>query len=386
MSNIENTGFETRAIHAGQEPDEGTGAVVPPISLSTTFRQHAPGDLIGPYDYARAGNPTRTSVEVQIASLEGGRHGHAFASGQSAQDAILRLLPANAHMLIPHDAYGGTFRLINAIHTPGGLQFDPVHYNDAGAVEALWRNNTKMIWIESPSNPNLAVIDIQRIADYAHERGALVVVDNTFASPYLQLPFEFSADIVVHSGTKYLSGHSDVTAGIVVVNDDDLAERLAFFQKAIGAVLSPFDSYLLSRGVKTLAVRMERHCDNAEAVAAFLAQHPAVEHVLYPGLPTHEHHEIAAKQMKRFGGMVSFTMHAGQAASIDVVKRTKIFTLAESLGAVESLIEHPGLMTHASTAGSPLEVDDSLIRLSVGIESIGDLLDDLESALDAAGN
>jgi cystathionine gamma-synthase len=284
-------------------------------------------------------------------------------------------------MLIPHDAYGGTFRLINAIHTPMGLQFDSVHYNDADAVDKLWRDNTKMVWIESPSNPNLAIIDIKRIADYAHERGALVVVDNTFATPYLQRPFEFGADIIVHSGTKYLSGHSDVTAGIVVVNDQELTERMEFFQKAIGAVLSPFDSYLLTRGVKTLAVRMERHCDNAEKVAAFLDQHPAVKTVLYPGLTTHEHHEIAIKQMRRFGGMVSFTMHAGQEASVNVVKSTSIFTLAESLGAVESLIEHPGLMTHASTTGSALEVDASLIRLSVGIESIDDLLTDLHSAL-----
>jgi cystathionine gamma-synthase len=381
MKKYQATGFETRAIHAGQEPDGRTGAVVPPISMSTTFKQHAPGDMIGPYDYARAGNPTRTSVEVQIASLEGGKHGHAFASGQAAQDAILRLLSPGAHMLIPHDAYGGTFRLINTIHRPVGIEFDPVHYNDADAVERLWRNTTKMIWIESPSNPNLAVIDIKRIADYAHERGALVVVDNTFATPYLQLPLDLGADIVVHSATKYLSGHSDVTAGVVVVDDDELAERLAFFQKAIGAVLSPFDSYLLTRGVKTLAVRMDRHCDNAEAIASFLAEHPAVKNVLYPGLPNHDHHDIAAKQMKRFGGMISFTMHAGQAASIEVVKNTKIFTLAESLGAVESLIEHPGLMTHASTAGSALEVDSSLIRLSVGIESVGDLLDDLEFAL-----
>lgn len=384
MNDIETSGFETRAIHAGQEPDGLTGAVVPSLSLSTTFKQHAPGEFIGEYDYARAGNPTRTSVEVQIASLEGGRHGHAFASGQSAQDAILRLLPAGAHMLIPHDAYGGTFRLINSIHAPTGLQFDPVHYNDAAAVENLWRDNTKMIWIESPSNPNLAVIDIKRITDHAHERGALVVVDNTFATPYLQLPLDLGADIVIHSGTKYLSGHSDVTAGVVVVNDDELAERLHFFQKAIGAVLSPFDSYMLTRGVKTLAVRMERHCDNAEAIAAFLDQHSAVKQVLYPGLPTHEHHEVAAKQMKRFGGMVSFTMHAGLAASVAVVKNTKIFTLAESLGAVESLIEHPGLMTHAGTAGSALEVDNSLIRLSVGIESVEDLLADLQKALESA--
>jgi len=375
------SGFETRAIHAGQQPDALTGAVVPPISLSTTFRQHAPGDLVGLYDYARAGNPTRTSVEVQVASLEGGQSGHAFALGQAAQDAVLRLLTNDAHLLIPHDAYGGTFRLINAIHSPTGLQFDPVHYNDAEAVAALWRDNTKMVWIESPSNPNLAVIDIKRIADYAHQRGALVVVDNTFATPYLQQPFELGADIVVHSGTKYLSGHSDVTAGIVVVNDAQLAEKMEFFQKAIGAVLSPFDSYLLTRGIKTLAVRMERHCDNAEKIAEFLSHHAAVKTVLYPGLATHEHHDVAARQMRRFGGMVSFTMHAGQEASLNVVKNTSVFTLAESLGAVESLIEHPGLMTHASTAGSPLEVDPSLVRLSVGIETVDDLLSDLESAL-----
>jgi cystathionine gamma-synthase len=379
------SGFETRAIHAGQEPDPATGAVVPSISMSTTFKQNAPGDFIGVDDYARASNPSRRSVETLLASLENGRSGHAFASGQAAQDAVLRLLPRDSHMLIPHDAYGGTFRLINVIHGPMGLRFDPVHYNDADAVEKLWRDNTKMIWIESPSNPNLSVIDIQRVADFAHERGALVVVDNTFATPYLQQPFDLGADIIIHSATKYLSGHSDVTAGAVVVNDEEMGDQLNFFQKSVGAVLSPFDSYLLTRGIKTLPVRMDRHCDNAEKIAAFLAQHKAVKSVMYPGLETHDGYEFAAKQMRRFGGMVSFTMHS-QAASVEVVKNTKIFTLAESLGAVESLIEHPGLMTHASTAGSALEVDASLVRLSVGIETVDDLIADLSQALDNAGN
>lgn len=378
------SGFETRAIHAGQNPDGLTGAVIPALSLATTFKQHSPGEFIGEYDYARAGNPTRTNLEVLIACLEGGKHGHAFASGQSAQDAVLRLLPVGSHILIPHDAYGGTFRLVDKFHAPVGLKYDSVNYNDLDAVSAKWTNNTKLIWIESPSNPTLSVIDIRRIADFAHERGALVAVDNTFATPYLQQPFALGADIVVHSATKYLSGHSDVTAGALVVNDEELAERLYFIQKSVGAVLSPFDSYMVTRGIKTLAVRMERHCDNAEAIAAFLAQHTAVKTVFYPGLTTHDHHEIAAKQMTRFGGMVSFIVKAGQAASLEVVKNTSIFALAESLGAVESLIEHPGLMTHASVAGSALEVDPALIRLSVGIESLGDLLTDLDGALQKA--
>lgn len=375
------SGFETRAVHIGQEADPTTGAVVPSLSLSTTFKQHAPGDFVGPYDYARAGNPTRTNVELVVASLEDGRHGHAFSSGLAAEDAVLRLLKPGEHILTPHDAYGGTYRLINSIHREAGLQFDSVNFNDMDALERLWRDNTRMVWIETPSNPTLSVVDIERTADYAHERGALVVVDNTFATPYLQQPLSLGADIIVHSATKYLSGHSDVTAGILVVNDDELAERLTFFQKAIGAVLSPFDSYLLQRGIKTLAVRMDRHSDNAEAIAAYLSEHSAVDEVLYPGLVSHAHHEVAAKQMRRFGGMVSFTAKAGVDASLEIVKRTQVFTLAESLGAVESLIEHPGLMTHASVAGSVLEVDPTLIRLSVGIESIDDLIGDLEHAL-----
>lgn len=373
--------FETRAIHVGQDADPVTGAVVPPVSLSTTFKQNGPGDLIGPYDYARAGNPTRTQVETVIASLEGGSHGHAFASGLAAEDAVLRLLSPGDHLLIPHDAYGGTFRLIDQVFAPLGIAYDPVNFNDLDAVKSLWRDATRMIWIETPSNPTLTVIDVAAAAKLAHERGGLVVVDNTFATPYLQRPLALGADVVVHSATKYLSGHSDVTAGVLVTNSDELSNRFGFFQKAIGAVLPPFDSYLLHRGVKTLAVRMDRHCANALAVAEMLEAHPAVSRVLYPGLPSYENYELATRQMRAFGGMVSFVAAGGAEASYEIVKRTKLFTLAESLGAVESLIEHPGLMTHASTAGSALEVYPALIRLSIGIEEVGDLLADLEQAL-----
>jgi cystathionine gamma-synthase len=294
---------------------------------------------------------------------------------------VLRLVKPGDDILIPHDAYGGTYRLINSIHAEAGLQFDSVNFADLDAVEKLWRDNTRLAWIETPSNPTLSIVDIERVASLVHGKGALVVVDNTFATPYLQQPLALGADIVVHSATKYLSGHSDVTAGILVTDDDELSERFAFMQKSIGAVLSPFDSYLLQRGIKTLAVRMDRHVVNARAVAEFLEGHPAVAKVLYPGLSSHENHEVAARQMTGFGGMVSFTSKGGLEASLQVVKRTEVFTLAESLGAVESLIEHPGLMTHASVAGSALEVDASLIRLSVGIETIDDLIGDLAQAL-----
>lgn len=377
------SGFETRAIHDGQTCDATFGAVVPPISLSTTFAQRGPGELIGEFDYARAGNPTRASVETVLASLEEGAFGHAFSSGLAAEDAVLRLLSPGDHLLIPHDAYGGTYRLVNAIHAPAGLQFDSVDFRDLVAVERAWRSNTRMVWIETPSNPTLSIIDIALVAQLAHRHGALVVVDNTFATPYLQRPLSLGADIVVHSATKYLSGHSDVTAGAVVVNDGEIAERLYLFQKAIGAVLSPFDSYLLHRGVKSLAVRMDRHCENARRVAEFLETRSAIARVFYPGLESHVGHEIAVRQMNDFGGMVSFTCVGGKAAAVELVKRTSVFTLAESLGAVESLIEHPGLMTHASVAGSALEVDDSLVRISVGLESLDDLIEDLRSALRA---
>ncbi len=374
-------GFSTRAIHAGQSHDPTTGAVIPALSLSTTFTQREPGTYTGLYDYARAGNPTRTSVEIQIASLENAKYGHAFASGLSAEDAVLRLLSPGDHLLFPHDAYGGTFRLVNSIHAPTGLRFDAVNLNDLDAVTAAWRPETKMVWIETPTNPTLSLVDIQRVAQFASERGGCVVVDNTFATPYLQQPLAFGAHIVVHSATKYLAGHSDVTAGIVVTNDEEISERIGFFQKAVGAVLGPFDAYLLSRGVKTLAVRMRHHCENAQQLAEHLQSNPRVARVLYPGLPSHPDHDVARRQMSLFGGMISIELVGGLDAARKLTTCTSVFALAESLGAVESLIEHPGLMTHASVAGSALEVSPSLVRLSVGIEDVADLMEDLDQAL-----
>jgi cystathionine gamma-synthase len=376
------SGFETRAIHVGQEPDASTGAVIPPLYLSTTFAQPTVGELPAGYDYGRSGTPSRASVEHTISSLENAEHGYVFASGLAAEDTILRIIGATDHVIIPADAYGGTFRLIDKVHTPHGLSYTPVDLNDLDAVARAWQPNTRMVWIESPTNPSLTIVDIQPLARFAKERGALVVVDNTFATPYLQTPLDLGADIVVHSATKYLSGHSDVVAGFVATNDDQIAERLYFLQKAVGAVLAPFDCYLLQRGVKTLAVRMDRHCDNAQSIAQLLRHHPAVSTVYYPGLPSHPNHETASRQMRNYGGMVSFSVHGGEEAALRVVESTQIFSLAESLGAVESLIEHPGRMTHASAAGSPLEVDPSLVRLSIGIENIDDLSADLSRALD----
>jgi cystathionine gamma-synthase len=375
-------GFETRAIHAGQDPDPVTGAVVPPITLATTFAQRevgAPTD----YEYARTGNPTRRALEVCVASLESARHGLAFASGMAAEDALMRLLEPGDHVVIPDDAYGGTYRLVSRVFGPMGIEWSAADLTDPSALEAAWRDTTKLVWVESPTNPRLTIVDIAATADVAHSRDAWVVVDNTFATPYLQRPMELGADIVVHSATKYLGGHSDVVGGLVALDDDALAERLAFVQNAVGAVPSPFDCYLVLRGVKTLAVRMDRHCANARAICALLAEHPAVGRVLYPGLPTHPGYDIARKQMTDFGGMVSFIAAGGEEAALTIVARTRLFTLAESLGAVESLIEHPARMTHASAADSPLAVDPALVRLSVGLESVDDLIDDLRTALDA---
>ncbi len=371
--------FATRAIHAGQEPEPVTGAVVAPISLSTTFAQEGVGGHKG-FEYSRSGNPTRTALEVQVASLEDAAHGLAFASGLAAEDNILRLLRPGQRILLGNDAYGGTFRLISKVWSPLGFPWTAVDLTDVDAID--WPDDVGMVWLETPTNPLLTCVDIEAIADIAHARGALVVVDNTFATPYLQQPLALGADIVVHSATKYLGGHSDVVGGFVAVNDDELAERLRFTQNAAGAVPAPFDCYLVLRGVKTLAVRMERHCHNARAVVDLLVGHPAVKRVLYPQLPDHPGHAAAAKQMRDFGGMVSFTLAAGRAAAMTVADSTEIFTLAESLGAVESLIEHPGAMTHASAAGSPLEVPDNLVRLSVGIEDADDLVTDLRLALD----
>jgi cystathionine gamma-synthase len=357
-------GFETRAIHAGQSPDPATGAVVPPIVLSSTFAQEEVGVHQG-YEYSRSGNPTRNALEACVASLEGAAHGLAFSSGLAAEDAVMRLLEPGDHVLLHTEVYGGTYRLVSKMHT--SLSF---------SLGSDWTPSTRMVWIETPSNPRLDVVDVAAVAALAHERGALCVVDNTLATPYLQTPLALGADVVVHSSTKYLGGHSDVVGGFAATSDDGIAEQLRFLQNAAGGVPGPFDCYLVLRGVKTLAVRMDRHCANAAAVVAMLRSHPAVEEVFYP-----DRSEIAARQMRGFGGMVSFTVRGGEAVARAVASRTKVFTLAESLGAVESLIEHPAAMTHASVEGSPLAVDPALIRLSVGIESVDDLVADLETAL-----
>jgi cystathionine gamma-synthase len=374
-------GFATRAIHAGQDPEPTTGAVVTPISLSTTFAQDGVGGHKG-FEYSRSGNPTRAALEAQVASLEEATHGLAFASGLAAEDNVLRLLRPGQRILLGNDAYGGTFRLISKVWEPLGFPWTAVDLTDVDALRADWPDDVGMVWLETPTNPLLTCFDIETIAELAASRGALTVVDNTFATPYLQQPLALGADVVVHSATKYLGGHSDVIGGFVAVRDDDLAEGLRFTQNAAGAVPAPFDCYLVLRGVKTLALRMERHCENARAVVDLLAGHPAVERVLYPQLPDHPGHAAAAKQMRDFGGMVSFTLDAGPEAAMTVAASTEVFTLAESLGAVESLIEHPGAMTHASAAGSPLEVPDNLVRLSVGIEDASDLVADLEQALE----
>jgi cystathionine gamma-synthase len=377
-------GFETRAIHAGQDPDEATGAVVTPISLATTFAQESVGVHHG-YEYSRSGNPTRTALEQCLASLEGARHGLAFASGLAAEDTVLRALAIGGRVLLGNDAYGGTYRLIANVWGPLGVAWQAVDLTDLDALAAAWPDDTGLVWLESPTNPLLTCIDIEAVCALAHDRGARVVVDNTFATPYLQQPLALGADVVVHSATKYLGGHSDVVGGFLAVDDDVLAERLRYLQNAAGAVPAPFDCYLVLRGVKTLAVRMDRHCTNARAVVDVLVRHQAVERVFYPQLPDHPGHAAAAKQMADFGGMVSFTVRGGAEAAKRVAAATRVFTLAESLGAVESLIEHPAAMTHASATGSPLEVPDNLLRLSVGIESATDLVADLLDVLDRAG-
>ena len=376
-------GFETRAVHSGQSPDPGSGAVVTPITLSTTFVQDGVGNHRG-FEYSRSGNPTRAALETCVAALEGAAHGLAFASGLAAEDNVLRLLSRGDRVLLGNDAYGGTFRLISKVWGPLGVSWSAVDLTDVDALAADWPADTRMVWLETPTNPLLTCIDIARVAELAHSHGAWVVVDNTFATPFLQQPMSLGADIVVHSATKYLGGHSDVVGGFLALDDDELAGRIRFTQNAAGAVPAPFDCYLLLRGVKTLGVRMERHCSNARAIVELLLGHPAVERVLYPQLPDHPGHAAAAAQMRDFGGMVSFTLRGGEPAALEVVRHTTLFALAESLGAVESLIEHPGRMTHASAAGSPLQVPDSLVRLSVGIETASDLVADLEQALDHA--
>jgi cystathionine gamma-synthase len=376
-------GFETLAIHAGQEPDPQTGAVVPPIYQVSTYKQDGVGGLRDGYEYSRSANPTRHALEECLAALEGGRHALAFASGMAAEDCLLRAVCAPGDdVVIPDDAYGGTFRLMARVFADWGVSHRPVPVSDVAAVRgALAERPARVLWAETPTNPLLAIADIAALADVAHQAGALLVVDNTFASPYLQQPLALGADAVVHSTTKYLGGHSDVIGGAVVVADPALGERLAFLQNATGAVAGPFDAWLTLRGVRTLAIRMDQHCRNAARVADMLASHPAVTHVYYPGLPSHPGHEVAAKQMRGFGGMVSFQVRGGAEAAVAACGRTRLFTLGESLGGVESLVEHPGRMTHASAAGSPLEVPDDLVRLSVGIETGEDLLEDLRQAL-----
>jgi len=376
------SGFETLAIHAGQEPDPTTGAVVPPIYQVSTFKQDGIGGLRGGYEYSRSANPTRTALEECLAALEGGRRGLAFASGLAAEDCLLRTVcgPGD-HVVIPADAYGGTYRLFATVLERWGVHATPVRQDDPAAVRAALTGPTRVVWCETPTNPLLGVADIARLAEMAHDAGALLVVDNTFASPYLQQPLALGADVVVHSTTKYLGGHSDVVGGALVVGDGELADRLAYHQNALGGIAGPFDAWLVLRGLKTLAVRMDRHCASAARVVELLAAHPKVLDVRYPGLPTHPGHQVAAKQMRGFGGMVSFRVAGGEPAAVAVCERTRLFTLGESLGGVESLIEHPARMTHASAAGSPLAVPADLVRLSVGLESVADLLADLAAAL-----
>ena len=376
------TGFATRAIHAGQHPDPHTGSVIVPIHATSTFAQDGVGGLREGYEYARTANPTRTALETCLAALEGARHGRAFASGMAASDVLLRATcrPGD-HVVIPDDAYGGTFRLIDKVFRHWGIEHTAVGQFDLDAVRAAMRPTTRLVWCETPTNPLLTIADIAALAGIAHEAGARLVVDNTFATPYLQTPLGLGADVVLHSTTKYLGGHSDVIGGALITDDAELDEQVAFLQNGAGAVPGPFDAWLTLRGIKTLAVRMERHCDNAERIVAALQAHPAITGVRYPGLGTHPGHEVAAKQMRRFGGMVSFTVRGGAAVALAVCARTRVFTLAESLGGVESLIEHPGRMTHVSTTGTQLEVPAELLRLSVGIEDAEDLIDDVLAAL-----
>jgi len=374
--------FETRAIHAGQEPDPATGAVTTPIYQTSTFAQEAVGVHKG-YDYARVANPTRTALEECLASLESAASGHAFSSGLGATTTIMHLVDPGQRVVCVNDVYGGTYRMFSQVYEPKGYRFTyltPPELSDAEALAEKLGDDVALVWIETPTNPLLNVVDIRSVVDAAHAAGAKVVVDNTFATPYLQRPLELGADVVVHSTTKYIGGHSDVVGGFAATSDPAVAERLRFLQKSLGAIPGAFDAWLVLRGVKTLAVRMRQHCENAAAVVEFLDAHPRVEQVLYPGLPDHPGHEIAASQMRDFGGMVSFVV-ASEDDAVELVAHTNVWTLAESLGGVESLIEHPARMTHASTAEGPFAAPRNLIRLSVGIESADDLIADLERAL-----
>ncbi|MEA2973162.1 MAG: cystathionine gamma-synthase [Actinomycetota bacterium] len=374
-------GFETRAIHAGQEPDSATGAVTVPVYQTSTYAQ--PGlDHEPEFSYARTANPTRRALERCLASLEGAAHGMAFASGMAASDAVLRRLAPGDHVLMPHQGYGGTWKLVSRVLSVG---YDAVDQSDLDAVVAAWRPETRVVWVETPTNPTLGIVDIEALARLAHQRGALCVVDNTLATPYLQRPLELGADVVVHSTTKYLGGHSDVIGGFVACDDDDLAAAVTLVQHAAGAVPGPMDCFLVLRGVKTLALRMERHCRNGRAVAEALAAHPAVKEVRWPGLAAHPGHELARRQMRDFGGMVAFTLAGGEAAARAVAGSLRLFTLGESLGGVESLVGYPTLMSHAAVVGTAQAVDPALLRLSVGIEDAADLVADLTRALDALG-
>ncbi|MCE9515491.1 MAG: cystathionine gamma-synthase [Mycobacterium sp.] len=375
-------GFATRAIHAGYRPDPATGAVNAPIYASSTFAQDGVGGLRNGYEYARTGNPTRTALESSLAAVEDGAFARAFSSGMAASDCALRaVLRPGDHIVIPDDAYGGTFRLIDKVFREWGVAHTPVHLSDLDAVRAAISERTRMIWVETPTNPLLSIADIAALAEIGHAASAMVLVDNTFASPALQQPLGLGADIVLHSTTKYIGGHSDVIGGALITDSAELDAKFAFLQNGAGAVPGPFDAYLTMRGLKTLELRMQRHSENGMRVAQFLAEHPAISQVLYPGLPSHPGHDVAARQMTGFGGMVSVRMSGGAEAARKFCSATEIFILAESLGGVESLIEHPGAMTHASTAGSQLEVPEDLVRLSVGIEDPADLIADLEQSL-----
>jgi cystathionine gamma-lyase len=379
----QNPGFGTRAIHAGQRPDPTTGAIMTPVYLTSTFVQESPGKLKG-YDYSRSGNPTRTALEANLASLEGGRFGFAFSSGLGAMDCMLHTLSAGDHVVLCDDVYGGSFRILDKVYKQLGIAATRVDMSDAAATEAAFRPETKMVWVETPTNPMLKVIDIAAVAGMARARGAVCVVDNTFATPYLQNPLSLGADVVHHSSTKYLGGHSDVVGGVLVMNDEPLAQRVKFLQNAVGAVPSPFDCFMLLRSTKTLHVRMERHCESAMEVARWLSRHPKMERVIYPGLESHPQHAVAREQMKGFGGMITGVLRGGLDEARRFLERVELFSLAESLGGVESLIEHPAIMTHASIPAETrrqIGIADGLVRLSVGIEDVGDLIKDLERAL-----
>ncbi|MBC85554.1 MAG: cystathionine gamma-synthase [Bdellovibrionaceae bacterium] len=381
--NIKEAGFETRAIHVGQEPEAEYGSVMKPIYLTTTFAQKSPG-VMPKYDYSRGGNPSRTSYEQCVASLESAKHGFAFSSGCAATSTVIQMLESGDHVIANDDMYGGTNRLFSRVMSKFGIEFSFVDLNDSSQLESAVKENTKLIWLESPTNPTLKIADIRKITDFAKSKGIITAVDNTFMSPYFQRPLELGADIVMHSATKYLNGHSDVVGGVLCTNSDDLAEKINFLVMSVGAVQSPFDSYMATRSLKTLAVRMRAHQENAQSVAEFLEGHNRVEKVLYPGLESHPQHELAKSQMHGFGGMITFFIKGGLAEARNFLESVQVFTLAESLGGVESLIEHPAIMTHASVPADQREalgISDTLIRISVGIEDKKDLIADLEQAL-----